>query len=201
MEKYDVVIAGGGVSGLSCALTLASAKKSQDWAKEKKILLIDDDGSDLKKAHLFNAPNIAGGTAGKEALAQLKKQVEDFKSIDFAQDTVTDVKGEKDNFNITLQNGKDISTTLVVVATGFHEMKIQSLSSQVIANANAPRPGKIQFKVNEESQIKPGLFAAGLVSGLSSMFAVAAGSGVQVACNIFKIWKGSPTIVHDVWKQ
>ena len=42
MMKYDVVIVGGGASGLSCALTLVSARgRGWQWAEGRKYLLFD----------------------------------------------------------------------------------------------------------------------------------------------------------------
>ena len=48
MQKYDVIIVGGGVSGLSCAITLGSAKSKLDIAANKRILIIDAGASHLK---------------------------------------------------------------------------------------------------------------------------------------------------------
>lgn len=200
MKNYDVIIAGGGVAGLSCALTLASAKNSKDWAKEKSILVVDANDSDLNKAHLFNVPGVEKGKAGKDALVDLKKQVESYGGIDFTTDTVLDINGEADNFSVRLENGEEKNASVVVVATGFHGMQIKSLEAKAIANTNAPRPGKIQLSVDAKSQVQDGIFVAGVLSGLSSMFAVAAGSGVQVACNIINRWSGSSVVIHDVWK-
>lgn len=201
MKNYNVIIVGGGVSGLSCALHIASAKKSKDWAKDKSILVVDAGKSDLNKAQLFNAPGITSGLTGTELLANLRKQVESYGGVDFSEDEVKDVQGEHGDFTVSFANGESNKSELVVIATGFNAMTIASLADKTSVNANAPRAGKVQLQIDSENQIKKGLFAAGAVSGASSMFASAAGSGVQVSCNIFKLWNGSPAYVHDVPKK
>lgn len=196
-----MIILGGGVAGLSCALHIASAKKSKDWAKDKNVLVVDTNRSDLRAAQLFNAPAISSGLPGKEALSNLRKQVEEFGGIEFIENKAKDIEGKHGNFVVSLEDGEKINSELVVVATGFSEMALESLKDKVSNNENSPRPGKVQFHVDSENQIEKGLFAAGTISGASSMFAIAAGSGVQVSCNIFKLWNGSPAFVHDVFKK
>ncbi|MFN3786958.1 MAG: FAD-dependent oxidoreductase, partial [Sulfurihydrogenibium azorense] len=66
MERYDVVIVGGGPAGLSCALTLASAKGHFEWGENRKYLVIDNDSSDLLKAQLYNVPGLPQGILGRE---------------------------------------------------------------------------------------------------------------------------------------
>lgn len=198
MADYDVIIAGGGVSGLSCALTLASGIKDKDWAQGKKVLVIDAGESDLKKAMLNNVPGIPQGTRGDEALASLKKQVEAYGTTEFIEGKVTAVNGSKGSFKVELADSKSLEADQVVIATGFHGLEIESLKDKIRENENSPRPGKIELLADKESRVSEGLYVAGLIAGVSTMYAAAAGSGVQTACHIFKTWTGKNTIVHDV---
>ncbi|MEO2065951.1 MAG: FAD-binding protein, partial [Desulfurobacteriaceae bacterium] len=75
---YAVAIIGGGVSGLSCALTLADGGRRFEFAKGKKFLVVDSNSSDALKAVLNNVPGVKKGTTGEEYLAFLRSQVEEF---------------------------------------------------------------------------------------------------------------------------
>lgn len=54
------------------------------------------------------------------------------------------------------------------------------------------------IKHDGDYKVKNGLYVAGLLAGLSSMYTAAAGSGVQVAINILSEWAGKPVVIHDV---
>ncbi|MEZ0323407.1 MAG: FAD-dependent oxidoreductase [Hydrogenothermaceae bacterium] len=196
--KYNVVIVGGGVSGLSCALTLGSMKGHFDWAENKKFLVIDNQSSDLLKAMLNNVPGIPKGTLGKKALEDLREQAKSYGNVEIIFGRVIKVSGNKGNFTVITEDGKEFTADYVVLATGFHNFDIDCEGIEVIENKKSPRPGKVQIKVDEESRVKDGLYVAGLLAGVSTMYACAAGSGVQVACNIMAEYAGKNVVVHDV---
>jgi len=198
MEKYDVIIVGGGPAGLGCALTLASAKGHFDWGENRKYLVIDNNSSDLLKAKLNNVPGVKPGSLGKDVINQLKEHVKMYENVEIIDGKVVKVEGEYKNFKVITENGKEFYSDFVVFATGFHEFNIECEDMEVIENKKSPRPGKVQLKVDQDYKIKEGVYAAGLIAGVSTMFATAAGSGVQVACNIQAIMAGKNVVVHDV---
>ncbi len=198
MNKYDVIIIGGGASGLSCALTLASSKGKFPWAEDRKYLVIDNDSSDLLKAMLNNVPGVKQGTLGRELLKQIKEQIQSYSNVDIINDRVVFATGEKGNFVVETENGRRFEGSYLVLATGFHEFNIEGLEVEVVPNPKAPRPGKIMIKTDSDYKVRDGLYVAGLLAGFSSMFASAAGSGAQVACNIMEEWAGKPVVIHDV---
>ena len=100
---YDIIIIGGGASGMSAAITLGSAKEKFDWAIDKKILVIDSGTSDLKAASFWNAPGIYVGKDGKELMDDMHKQLDQYKTID------------KINSFVTSLEKNEHSTTLVIV--------------------------------------------------------------------------------------
>ncbi len=197
MDNYDVIIAGGGVAGLSCALTLASSKGRREWTQGRRFLVLDDNDSDLLKAILNNVPGIPIGTDGKKAMNDLQEQVKHYGNVESIQCKVIKVEGERGNFKVTTEDGKEYVGSFVVLATGFHEFNIKGIGVKVLPHDRSPRPGKIMVETDKDLKIKEGVYVAGLLTGISTMYATAAGSGVQVACNIMSELTGNPTIVHD----
>ena len=71
--NYDVLIIGGGVAGMSCALMLGSAK-GQSYAKDKQIgILIHQKTSSLQNAIFNNVLGIDPMTTGSSILESGKR--------------------------------------------------------------------------------------------------------------------------------
>ena len=67
---FDVLIIGGGVSGISCALVLGSAK-NKSFASDKKIgIFTHQKTSALQEALFNNAYGIPPGKLGSELLTE-----------------------------------------------------------------------------------------------------------------------------------
>lgn len=197
--RYDVIIIGGGASGLSCALTLASAKgRGWDWAENRRYLVLDTNRSDMNRALFKNVPGIPYGTTGKELLQNIKAQIKSFGDVDFLEEEAVKVEGNKGNFTVTTKGGKTLTSEFVVLASGFHRFDIECEGVEALDNPKSPKPGRIMVKHDGDYRVKEGLYVAGLLAGGSSMFTIAAGIGVQVAINILSEWAGKPIVIHDV---
>ena len=196
MEKYDVIIIGGGPAGLTCGITLASANGKFPFVEGKKYLVIYDEYSDLDKAYLKNVPGIEE-MKGKELLEKIRKQASSYENLHLEQGKVVKASGEKGNFKVELENGETFEGDFLVIATGFHKFDIEGLNVEVIPHRKSPRPGKIMIK-NEDGKVRDGLYVAGLVAGEPTMYACASGSGAEVACDILSEWAGKIVVVHDV---
>ena len=199
MEKYDVIIIGGGPAGLTCGITLASADGKFPFTKDKKYLLLYDEYSDLDKAYLKNVPGIEE-IKGKELLEKIRKQASLFDSLTLRKAKVIKAYGEKGNFTVETEDNKVYKSDYIVIATGFHSFDIEGLDVEVIPHKKSPRPGKIMIK-NVEGKVRDGLFVAGLVAGEITMYACASGSGAEVACDILSEWAGKIVVVHDVTEK
>ena len=203
--RYDIVIVGGGPSGLSCAITIGSAVEHEmEFAKDKKVLVIDNDNSDLKSAKLNNVPGIKRGTLGKELLEEIKNQAREYPCIEIIEDTVKRIS-KNGNFHIETSSGKSFEADIVVLATGFKAFDIEGIELDVVENPLSPKPGRVMVKTNEKYEAidrsgksVENLYVAGLLAGFSSMFSCAAGSGVQVGINILNKYAGKPIVIHDV---
>lgn len=65
---FDVLIIGGGVSGMSCALILGSAKNKAFVTDKKTGIFTHQKNSSLQEAIFYNAYGIKLGKSGSELL-------------------------------------------------------------------------------------------------------------------------------------
>ena len=197
---FDVLIIGGGVAGMSCALVLGSAE-FKPYAKEKKIgIVMHQKACALDGALFNNVLGIAPGTTGKEILASGRKQLRETYPhvIQIDNEKVTVVKQLDSGFQVGT-NKKSYSSSIVVVAVGpSNFFNILGLKKYVETHQNLPiKKDRIQLK-NTNHLIEKNLYVAGVLAGWRSQYATAAGSGTHVATEILTLWNdGQTSMVHD----
>ena len=197
---YDVLIIGGGVSGVSCALVLGSAHK-KPFAVDKKIgIITHQKASNLQEALFNNAYGIPAGTLGADLLtqsvAQLKEQYPHVDQIE--NEKVLKIEGQAGNFTV-VTNNKSYLTKLVVVAINSSQtFGIEGLMQYVIPHKKAiPEKNRIQL-INNDHLVTDGIYVAGTLAGWRSQLAIAAGSGASVATDILTLWNdGMHAQAHD----
>ncbi len=198
--EFDVLIIGGGVAAMSCALVLGSAK-DKPFAKDKRIgIVLHQKASALASGLFNNVLGIAAGTTGKEILESGKKQLQEtYPHITIIEkEKVYGVYDLVDSL-IVKTNKKKYQAKNIVVAIGPSNLfDIEGLNKYVIPHKNLPpKKERIQlYNVNHKLTNK--IYVAGVLAGLRSQFAIAAGSGTQVATDILTKWNdGNTTMVHD----
>ncbi len=197
---YDVLIVGAGAAGMSCALVLGSAK-TKPFAENKRVgLIAHQRASHLQDALFNNVLGLAPGTLGSDILVQGKAQLNAlFPHVDQIEtEKVRAILKTSDGFVVTT-NKKSYSSKLIVVAVGYTNLiNIQGLEPYIEQHPQAAVAKERIWLKNENHLIADGLYVAGTLAGGRSQFAIASGSGAQVATDILTLWNGGmDTHVHD----
>ena len=200
----DVLIIGGGVSGLSSALVLGSAHK-KPFVQDKKIgIITHQKTSSLQEAIFYNAYGVPSGKLGSELLTESVQHLQE------SYPHVTQIEGEKvlkvvgqfPNFTVTT-NKNSYQTKIIVVAIDYsNTFNIEGLVHYVEPHKKAlAEKQRIQLK-NEDHKVIEGIYVVGTLAGWRSQLAIAAGSGAAVATDILTLWNnGISSQSHDSIKK
>ena len=197
---FDVLIIGGGVSGISCALVLGSAK-NKNFASDKKIgILTHQKSSSLQDALFNNAYGIPAGKLGSELLIESTEHLSTMYPhiTQIPNEKVIAIEGEAPNFTV-ITNKNSYQTKIIVIGIGSaNTFAIDGLLQYVIPHQKAlPEKQRIQLS-NNDHKVTEGIYAIGTLAGWRSQLAIAAGSGAAVATDILTLWNnGTPTHAHD----
>lgn len=197
---FDVLIIGGGVSGMSCALVLGSAG-NKAFAADKKIgIFTHQKASNLQDAVFNNAYGIPAGKLGSELLEESKAQLASLYPhvAQIENEKVMSIEGEYPNFTVTTNKNSYQTKIIVVAINATNTFAIEGLMDYVVPHKKAiVEKNRIQLK-NEDHLVAEGIYVAGTLAGLRSQLSIAAGSGAAVATDILTLWNnGNHSQVHD----
>ena len=201
---YDVLIIGGGVAGVSCALVLGSAHK-KPFVQDKKIgIIAHQKTSSLQEALFNNAYGIPDGKLGSELLSESLQQLQKLYPYinQIENEKVLKIEHEASSF-IIFTNKNSYKTKNIVVAIGFsNTFAIEGLQQFVMPHQKTlPEKQRVQLK-NNDHLVDNGIYVAGTLAGHRSQLSIAAGSGASVATGILTLWNdGIPTQSHDSIKK
>ena len=197
---FDVLIIGGGVAGMQCALVLGSGLK-KPYAINKKVgVIMHQRSSHLQNALFNNVLGLPSGTLGSNVLAAGKNQ------LTTNYPNITQIEGEK-VISITIQNHfhivktikNEYKTQVIVLALNYAKpFLIKGLEAYLEPHQRAKASkDRIQLR-NENYLVTENVYVCGTLSGCRSQFAIAAGSGANVATDILTLWNnGEHSQVHD----
>ncbi|WP_026754126.1 FAD-dependent oxidoreductase [Sediminibacter sp. Hel_I_10] len=197
---FDTLIIGGGAAGMSCALVLGSAKPKA-FATNKYIgIIMHQRASHLQSALFNNVLGLAAGTLGSEILengkTQLKTLYPHVNQIE--KEKVKSVFKTPKGFTI-ITNKNTYQSKIVVIAVGYTNLvNIDGLQSYLEPHPRTAIEKERIWLKNEDHLVDDGLYVAGTMAGWRSQFAIAAGSGAQVATDILTLWNnGKHAKIHD----
>jgi thioredoxin reductase len=201
---FDVLIIGGGVSGVSCALVLGSAK-NKPFVQEKNIgIIAHQKSSDLQNALFNNAYGILPGTLGADLLhSSLQQLSETYPHVSqILNEKIISVEGHCPDFKV-VTNKNSYATKNIVVAIGFsNTFSVEGLMQYVVPHQKTlPEKQRIQL-LNNDHKVAEGIYVAGTLAGWRSQLAIAAGSGAAVATDILTVWNNNVAAQsHDSIKK
>jgi len=197
---FDALIIGGGAAGMSCALVLGSAK-NKPYAEHKHIgIIAHQRTSHLQSALFNNVLGLAPGTTGQSILESGIKQLTDlYPHVEQINDEkVSEIIKTTEGFKV-VTNKTTHTSKLVVFAVGYTNLlTIKGLEKYIESHPRAVAEKERIWLKNNNHLIENGLYVAGTLAGWRSQFAIASGSGAQVATDILTLWNdGKDAQVHD----
>ncbi len=197
---FDVLIIGAGAAGMSCALVLGSAK-TKPFANTKTIGIVAHQKTSHLQSALFN--NVLGlkpGTLGADILTEGKQHLHDLYPhvMQIEKEKVTRISPYENSYVVTT-NKNAYTAKKVVVAVGYSSlMRITGLEAYIEPHPKAAIEKDRIWLKNTDHLLTKNLYVAGTLAGWRSQFAIASGSGAQVATDILTDWNnGCHTKVHD----
>lgn len=187
LSDAHVLIVGGGVSGMTCALFLARAGVAST--------VLDQNRSILKRGDLHNYPGV-GPVRGPDWLAHVRSTIEGFGRCRFVDGRVAKVSVADGRFSVEGAQGTVEGDHLVIASgqvptpflDGLGLETVDPVQPYVQTNIVVDRWGKASI---------PGVYACGVVAGVPSQAVICAGSGANVAVGIVTALTGEFWVDHD----
>lgn len=197
---FDVLIIGGGVSGVSCALVLGSAQHKKFMFDKKIGIVAHQKNSSLQEALFNNAYGIPAGKLGSELLSETTQQLaEKYPHItQISNEKVIRIEGIYPNFSVVTNKNTYKTKNIVVGIGSANTFDIEGLFVYVIPHQKAlAEKQRIQLR-NTDHKVTDGIYVIGTLAGWRSQLAIAAGSGAAVATDLLTLWNnGTETHAHD----
>ena len=197
MPVLDTLIIGGGAAGMSCALILGS----KDFAKDKKVAIIaHQKTSHLQNALINNVLGLQPGKLGRDILVEGLNQLRTlYPEVSIYEKEKVSAIVRKESFYEVKTNKGIYSSKSVVIAVGYTSLlTIKGLEHYVEPHPRAAIEKDRIWLRNENHLVDENLYVAGTLTGWRSQFAIASGSGAQVATDILTLWNnGKHTKVHN----
>ena len=197
---FDLLIIGGGVSGISCALVVASAKNKPFVTNKKIGIFTHQKASSLREGLYNNAYGISPGILGSDLLTEsIQHLSETYPHVaQIPDEKVLKIEGTFPNFTVTTNKNTYRTNTIVIGIGSTNTFAIEGLMQYIEPHQKSlPEKQRIQLK-NSDHKVSEGIYVVGTLAGWRSQLAIAAGSGAAVATDVLTLWNGGvQTHSHD----
>lgn len=197
---FEVLIIGGGVSGISCALVLGSAKNKAFVADKTIGIFTHQKSSALQEALFNNAYGIASGKLGSELLVESIENLSNTYPhiVQIPDEKILRIEGLYPEFTVVTNKNSYQTKNIVIGVGSANTFAIEGLMQFVEPHKKSlPEKQRIQLK-NIDHKVADGIYVIGTLAGWRSQLAIAAGSGASVATDLLTLWNdGIQTHSHD----
>jgi thioredoxin reductase len=183
---FDIAIVGAGPAGATAAIFAAKAGK--------KTLLVDNDRGITRRARVLNHYGIMEIT-GPDLVDKGREQAKRF-GAELIAATVKSVARVGDGFRIETDHGTH-EARHVVLATGMATDLAEAIGLAIRPGTEPRVKTIVQVDASGRTSV-PGIWAAGIIAGVSMHVMVTAGDGAKVAVNVVSELNGARWVDHDV---
>lgn len=121
MNLYDVIVIGGGVSGLT-----ASIYTSRSFLKTLNIAGFPAGGQLMWTTEVENFPGFPEGIMGPKLIEDMRKQSEKFGTV-FLDENVTEITGSfEEGFKVKTEGNQEFSAKSLIIAVGSSPKKLNA---------------------------------------------------------------------------
>lgn len=187
---FDVAVVGGGPAGGSAAIFLAKAGL--------KTLVLDNDKGQTRRAWMENHYGFDAGISGPDLVEAGRRQAEKL-GAQWVIGQVVKVERAGGGFRLETEDGKAFEAGQVLLATGAAMGLAEALGLE-FTEGREPRYGRV-LKVDMDGRTsEPGIWAAGIIAGVSAHTIITSGHGAHVAIGLVSEKQGARHVQHDVLK-
>src|SRR3970040_3114103 len=183
---FDVLICGGGVSGISLSVILGSAKNKSFVSGKKIGIFTHQKTSSLQEAIFNNAYGIAAGTLGSDLL---KKSTQHLSAIyphvtQIPDEKVLKIAGKFPEFTITTNKNSYRSKMIVIAVGAANTFSIEGLMQYIEPHQKSiPEKQRIQLR-NIDHKVAEGIYVGGTLAGWGSQPPIASRRGAAVGAGM-----------------